>query len=253
MLVQMKVNASPREHIVKKFVITPFRLVVLAALGMAAATAGAQSMVTARVLSTQPVTRQVPVSDCGPYGGQPSGAGAGIGAVTGGLVGSQLGKGSGHIAGAILGAVGGAIVGNAVEAGQSGGCVTRYSQQVIGYDVVYEYAGRQYSARMDRPPGQWVQVRAPGGSGDAYADPPPDNYYPDYQPHDPAISAYPPPAPVYPPAYRQPYPPSPGYPVYSGPVYARPAPVYVTPPVGIGLSIGGRVGRHGGIGIGVGF
>ena len=146
--------------------VTLFRLAVLCALGTAATTAGAQSMVTARVRA-QPVVEQVPVSDCGPYGAPPSGAGAAVGALTGGLIGSQLGKGSGHIAGAVLGALGGAFLGNAAEAtqyGGYGGCATRYSQRVTGYDVVYEVAGRSYQTRMAQAPGQWIQVPAP----DAY-------------------------------------------------------------------------------------
>ena len=55
--------------------VTTFRLAALCALGVAATAASAQSMVTARVLSAQPVVEQVPVSDCGPYGAPPSGAG----------------------------------------------------------------------------------------------------------------------------------------------------------------------------------
>ena len=88
-----------------KSIVTPLRLAVLAALGVAAVGAHAQSMVNARVLGAQPVVEQVPVQECGRYGNQPSGVGAAVGAVSGGLIGSQIGKGSGHIAGAILGAL----------------------------------------------------------------------------------------------------------------------------------------------------
>ncbi len=270
----------------KKSVVTPFRLAVLAVLGAAATAAGAQSMVTARVLSSQPVVEQVPVQDCGPYGGRTSGAGAGIGAVTGGLIGSQLGKGSGHIAGAILGALGGALLGNTAEASQSsyyGGCGTRYSQRVTGYDVTYEVGGQQYHTRMAQAPGQWLQVPAP----DAYYGQPGYDGAQSYPVQPAPVAAYPMP-PAYPaggesagvavvtappayggyaypqPAYPQPYPdaypqaypqsyPQPVYQQpYPQPVYVQPAPRYVSP-VGVTLSVGGMVGRHTGVGVGFGF
>lgn len=142
---------------------TPVRLALLAALGVAATAANAQSMVTARVLGAQPVVEQVPVQECGPN--RASGTGAAVGAVTGGLIGSQIGRGNGHIAGAILGALGGAVLGNTAEAYNNGygGCATRYSQRVTGYDVTYEYQGRQYQTRTAQAPGQWLQVPAPYG------------------------------------------------------------------------------------------
>jgi uncharacterized protein YcfJ len=36
---------------------------------------------------------------------------------------------------------------------------TVYENRVVSYNVVYEYAGIQYSARMSRDPGQFVPVR----------------------------------------------------------------------------------------------
>lgn len=262
------------------------------ALGpLAAGAASPQPMVTARVLSAQPVWQQVPVSDCAPGAyGAPSGAGAGVGAVMGGLIGSQMGKGSGHIAGAILGALGGAMLGNAAEAtqrgvygGHPGGCGTRYENRMTGYDVSYEYGGRRYRTRMAHDPGPWLQLPAPGVSGDPYyggapydiagvqsypVNPPPLASYP--LPAYPAAGeasgvvtappgaygghAYPYPAP----AHSQPYPYSQPYPA---PVYrqAYPSPVHPAPPaylapIGVNLSIGGGSrGGHWGLGIGTGF
>ena len=269
------------------------RLAVLAALGVAATAAQAQSMVNARVLGAQPVVEQVPVQDCGPYGRPTSGAGAGVGAVTGGLIGSQIGKGNGHIAGAILGAIGGAFLGNTAEAYNNGygNCGTRYSQRVTAYDVTYEYNGRQYQTRTAQAPGQWLQV--PNPEGGYYNNQPNYGYNDGAQtypvqpapvatyPVPPAYSSYPsggevaqpgydagyyPQQPVYPAPYPQTYPqpypqafPQQGYP-YAAPVYqSYPAPVYVQPapryvaPVGVNLSIGGRIGRHGGVGVGFGY
>ncbi|AVO33511.1 glycine zipper 2TM domain-containing protein [Ottowia oryzae] len=272
---------------------TPVRLALLAALGVAATAANAQSMVTARVLGAQPVVEQVPVQECGPN--RASGTGAAVGAVTGGLIGSQIGRGNGHIAGAILGALGGAVLGNTAEAYNNGygGCATRYSQRVTGYDVTYEYQGRQYQTRTAQAPGQWLQVPAPYGYEGQQQDygynnggynsgsynsgvqtypvqPAPVSAYPVAPAYSgyPAVSApvvtappavaYPYPAqPVvqapYPVAYPQPYVyPAPVYQAYPAPVYVQPAPRYVAP-VGVSLSVGGRIGRHSGAGIGVGF
>ena len=272
---------------------TPVRLALLAALGVAATAANAQSMVTARVLGAQPVVEQVPVQECGPN--RASGTGAAVGAVTGGLIGSQIGRGNGHIAGAILGALGGAVLGNTAEAYNNGygGCATRYSQRVTGYDVTYEYQGRQYQTRTAQAPGQWLQVPAPYGYEGQQQDygynsgsynsgsynsgvqtypvqPAPVSAYPVA----PAYSAYPavsapvvtaPPAVAYPypaqPVVQAPYPvaypqpyvyPAPVYQAYPAPVYVQPAPRFVAP-VGVSLSVGGRIGRHSGAGIGVGF
>ena len=272
---------------------TPVRLALLAALGVAATAANAQSMVTARVLGAQPVVEQVPVQECGPN--RASGTGAAVGAVTGGLIGSQIGRGNGHIAGAILGALGGAVLGNTAEAYNNGygGCATRYSQRVTGYDVTYEYQGRQYQTRTAQAPGQWLQVPAPYGYEGQQQDygynnggynsgsynsgvqtypvqPAPVSAYPVA----PAYAAYPavsapvvtaPPAVAYPypaqPVVQAPYPvaypqpyvyPAPVYQAYPAPVYVQPAPRYVAP-VGVSLSVGGRIGRHSGAGIGVGF
>lgn len=275
--------------------LTAAGLVTAAALGATAASA--QQMVNARVLSATPVAESVPVQGCTPGAyGPPSGAGAGVGAVVGGLIGSQVGKGNGHIAGAILGALGGAVLGNTAEAHNRaygyGNCATRYENRVVGYDVTYEYAGRQYSTRMAQPPGPWLQIPAPGadpyygqgqyGYGDSGAQ--------TYPVNPPPVAAYPLPAypaagdgvvqapadgyggyaaPVYgqpyPQAYPQPYPqPYPGSypaPVYPQPVYPpqvvyAPRPAFVSP-VGVNLSVGGVFGGrrhgHGGVGVGIGF
>ena len=267
------------------------RTLAVAALTLAAAGVSAQPMVTARVLSAQPIWEQVPVSDCAPggYGGRPSGAGAGVGAVMGGLIGSQMGSGSGHIAGAILGALGGAMLGNAAEAtqrggyhgGYPGGCGTSYQNQVTGYDVSYEVGGRSYRTRTAQDPGPWLQVPAAGLPIDPYYGQSPYGgtsgvqSYPVTPP--PMAGAYPLPAypaagessgvvtapPVvyggmYPPAYpAAPYP-QPVYrrpyppPVYpAAPVYVRPAPAYVAP-AGVNLSIGGGHGHRGRVGWSVG-
>ena len=126
-----------------------------------------------RVLSVTPVSQQVAVPQqiCNNetvYSGgrQPSGAGAVLGAVAGGLLGNTIGGGSGRAAATAAGVFGGALLGNQVEGGNSPGyqnvqrCTTqtRYDNQFLGYDVVYEYGGRQYTTRTQQDPGQWIPV-----------------------------------------------------------------------------------------------
>ncbi len=105
-----------------------------------------------------------------------SGAGAVIGAVAGGAVGNSVGQGSGRALATILGVIGGAFVGDRVEGGSPGQVTT--SQQTVnrcstqnfienrttGYQVVYEYAGKQYSVQMPQDPGPTIQLQvAPVG------------------------------------------------------------------------------------------
>lgn len=95
-----------------------------------------------------------------------TGAGSLIGAVAGGLLGSTVGRGDGRSAATAVGVITGAVVGDSIE-GNSGsstqtvrrcGTSTTTQRQVIGYDVVYEYAGKQYSTRMASDPGERVPV-----------------------------------------------------------------------------------------------
>jgi uncharacterized protein YcfJ len=232
------------------------------------------SMVMARVVAATPQWQPVPVRTCNPAAAAPTGGGAAVGALAGGAIGSQMGSGNGHIAGAILGAIGGALAGNAIEAqnraAMGAGCGVQYQNQLVGYDVQYEWGGQQYRTQMAAAPGQWINVATPVGDG-SYAEPayasaqqPPQQVYPgDYPAQYPApqppaypqqpvagnLPIAPPPQPAYNvyPAYPQPVYPQAAYPA---PVY--PAPVYVRPPVGVSIGVGGG-GRRGGWGFGIGF
>jgi len=252
-------------------------LALLAAGGLAQAQQWGEqvsppSTVMARVVSATPQWQQVPVRVCNPAAAAPTGGGAAVGALAGGAIGSQMGGGNGHIAGVILGAIGGALAGNAIEAqnraATGAGCGVQYQNQLAGYDVRYEWAGRQYHTRMTTDPGQWVRVTEPVGEGSyvepAYANAAPRQPAPPQQPPQPVYGypAYPAPvAAARPAAGDQPVVPTPqpaynvypAYPVavYPAPVY-RPAPVYVAPPVGVSIGVGGG-GRRGGWGVGVGF
>lgn len=148
----------------------------------------------ARVLSAQPVHERIPVnreqcwneqqrvyeegrvtrSDTG----APIGAGTVLGAVVGGVIGHQFGNTSGgRDRGTAVGAIVGGLVGNQVDRNNAAPPpdapppepVTREVQRckvvqevreaVVGYDVRYEYNGREFSTRMPRDPGRMIHVR----------------------------------------------------------------------------------------------
>lgn len=98
-----------------------------------------------------------------------TGAGAVSGAVTGAVLGTIIGEGRG--AGALLGAVGGALVGDKVESNTNSQPVTTCTTQttlenrLVGYNVVYEYAGKQYTAQLPYDPGRTIAVQiTPAGA-----------------------------------------------------------------------------------------
>lgn len=165
------------------------KIIVVALLGSAALAAQAQEQ--GRVLSATPITEQVaiPQQVCGNEtvysGARPTtGAGAVLGAIAGGAAGNAIGGGSGRAAATALGVIGGAVLGNQIEGGSPGyqnvqRCTTEtyYDNRIVGYDVVYEYAGRHYSTRTPTDPGAWipltVQPAVPSAPSAPSAYPPP--------------------------------------------------------------------------------
>lgn len=125
-----------------------------------------------RVLSTVPVVQQVPVSQqvCGSQQvvtqAPSTGVGTVLGGIAGGVVGNAIGHGGGRAAATALGIVGGAMLGNSAEGPGPAyvqnvptcGTQTTYQNRTVGYDVTYEYAGRQYTTRMASDPGAYVPV-----------------------------------------------------------------------------------------------
>jgi uncharacterized protein YcfJ len=125
----------------------------------------------AKVISSTPVVKQfyapqqvcsnTPVAVAEPK----TGAGAAVGAVAGGVIGNSLGSGAGRAASTALGMVGGAIVGNSLETPKVdvqnvSTCSTQNTlQSTTVYQVVYEYAGKQYSAEMASDPGKFLTVQ----------------------------------------------------------------------------------------------
>src|SRR5262245_35246392 len=97
------------------------------------------------------------------------GAGAAIGAIAGGVLGHQVGSGRGNTAATVAGAIGGGLLGHQVEKRRSEDGpqddLDRSKCRVIGgtgalqgYEVRYEYGGREYVTKMNRDPGRRLRV-----------------------------------------------------------------------------------------------
>jgi uncharacterized protein YcfJ len=214
--------------------------------------ASAQTLEQARVVSSTPIVQQysAPQQVCNTVQvivpTPNTGAGAVAGAIVGGAIGNSLGHGAGSAAATALGVLGGAIVGDRLEGQQARAqtlqqCGTQQiSQSVTVYQVVYEYAGKQYQVQMPREPGPYVTVQlSPVGSNNsAYNSANPTN---PANPGNVGTTVYVAPAatlPAYGPVYGAVYPP-PYYGAYNG--YYGPA--YGGYP--IGLSLGYHGGRRG--------
>lgn len=95
-----------------------------------------------------------------------SGAGALMGAIAGGAVGSQIGGGSGQALATMAGIVGGSILGDRIEnpgtqVQNQTTCTTQnfMENRLVGYNVVYEYAGKQHTVQLPQDPGPTIQLQ----------------------------------------------------------------------------------------------
>lgn len=209
----------------------PSLLALGCALATGAATAGPRvgtvvgtpsatsQTIQAKVISATPVVAQVavPRQVCQDQlvqdAPRSSGAGALLGAIVGGVVGNGLGKGGGKVLATGAGVIGGAVLGDHIENDGRQGTVrsvrqceqqASYENQVVAYDVVYEYAGQRYSTQMDHEPGRTIPLQVtvnPVGSAApvlAAPQPAPYSYY------EPGVA---------PATY---YPPNPGVVIYGG-------------------------------------
>ncbi len=146
---------------------------LFAALMAALALAPAQAQEVGKVISSTPIIQQVavPRQVCNTQQvvteGQKSGAGAVMGAIAGGTVGNQIGGGSGRAAATMLGIFGGAIMGDKIEGGgtpevrnvQNCSQQMFYENRTMAYNVVYEFAGKQYTVQMPQDPGPTVRLQ----------------------------------------------------------------------------------------------
>ncbi|MDO9480344.1 MAG: hypothetical protein Q7J66_07075, partial [Hydrogenophaga sp.] len=142
-------------------------LLVLASAG----TAQAQDE-QGRVISSTPVVQQVVVprqvcqEQVVTVPGQKSGAGAIMGGIAGGAMGNAVGNGSGRALATMIGLMGGAMLGNSLEGGGQDRtetvqqCSTQnfYENRTVAYNVVYEYAGRQYNVQTPQDPGRFIRL-----------------------------------------------------------------------------------------------
>jgi uncharacterized protein YcfJ len=126
-----------------------------------------------KVISSTPIIQQVAVprqvcnNEQVVSQGQKSGAGAAMGAIAGGAVGNSMGQGSGRAAATMLGLFGGAILGDKIEGPstpevrnvQSCSQQMFYENRTMAYNVVYEFAGKQYTVQMPQDPGPTVRLQ----------------------------------------------------------------------------------------------
>jgi uncharacterized protein YcfJ len=103
-----------------------------------------------------------------------------MGAIAGGAMGNAVGGGSGKTAATMLGILGGAVVGDKVEGTndaqlknvQRCSMQTFYENRPVAYNVVYEFAGKQYSVQMPTDPGPTIYLQiTPMASGPQMARP----------------------------------------------------------------------------------
>lgn len=221
------------------------KIIVLSVLTATAGLSAAQEV--GRVLSSTPVVQQIamPRQVCSSepvlMQSPKTGAGAVVGAIAGGAMGNAVGGGSGRAAATILGLMGGAILGDRIEGGgqqqvqQVQQCSTQtfYENRTVAYNVVYEYAGKQYSVQMPSDPGPTIRLQVtPMGSAPPPSAPVVSNNY--VQPMVSETVYTEPAATVY-----SGYAPAPAYPVY------QPAPYYRGyAPIGLNFSFG--YVQHGG-------
>ena len=139
----------------------------------------------AEVVRVEPIRRQVrvsePVRECwqetravpvGPFSPNHVG-GTLLGGAIGTVVGNQIGHGRGKDVARVAGALIGGAIGHkvSVDRAQQRGdelrsyerCDVRYRdsfvERIDGYEVTYEYAGREYMTRMPYDPGDRIRVR----------------------------------------------------------------------------------------------
>ena len=146
------------------------KLLLLSVAASASLAAIAQDV--GRVISSQPIIQQVavPRQVCSQQQvavqQQKSGAGVVMGALAGGAMGNAVGRGEGNAAATMLGIVGGAIVGEHIEGAPAPelqtvqNCTTQnfMENRTVGYNVTYEFGGKQYSVQMPQDPGPTLQL-----------------------------------------------------------------------------------------------
>ena len=148
----------------KKFILLSL---LSATAGLAAAEDLGKVLSSTAIITQVGVPRQVCTTQAVPVQSQKSGAGAVIGALAGGAIGNSVGGGDGRAIATMIGLVGGALLGDKIEGApapqtqnvQSCSTQTFYENRTTGYNVVYEYAGKQYQVQMPNDPGPFVRLQ----------------------------------------------------------------------------------------------
>lgn len=136
-----------------------------------------QAQEVGRVISTTAIVQQmaVPRQVCTTeqVAVQPPKSGAVMGAIAGGAIGNAVGSGPGQAAATMIGIVGGSVLGDKIEGSPAAQLqnVQRCSMQTVYenrgtvYNVVYEYAGKQYTAQLPYDPGKTIALQvSPAGA-----------------------------------------------------------------------------------------
>jgi uncharacterized protein YcfJ len=171
---------------------------LLAGLMAVLASASVQAQEVGKVISSTPIIQQVavPRQVCNTQqvttGGEKSGAGAAMGAIAGGAIGNQIGNGSGRALATMAGLFGGAILGDNIEGPgtpqvknvQNCSQQMFYENRTMAYNVVYEFAGKQYTVQMPQDPGPTVRLQitpmVPAATNTGYGNVPPAGSAPRY-------------------------------------------------------------------------
>jgi uncharacterized protein YcfJ len=174
----IKIDQSIK-HTENNNTMTPYKsaqttqILSLALLSGLVSSFAAQAQEVGNVLSRTPVYQQVsvPRQVCTQtqvsVPGQTTGAGALMGAVAGGAIGNAVGKGEGRALATMIGVIGGALAGDKVEGPQAAQaqtqqtCTTQqvYENRLMGYNVVYEFAGKQYTVQLPKDPGPTIKLQ----------------------------------------------------------------------------------------------
>ena len=171
------------------------QITLLTGLMATLASAPVQAQEVGKVISSTPIIQQVAVprqvcnNEQVVTQGQKSGAGAAMGAIAGGAVGNQIGHGGGRAVATMAGIFGGAILGDKIEGPgtpevrnvQNCSTQTIYENRTMAYNVVYEFAGKQYTVQMPQDPGPTVRLQiTPVAPPPSYGNVPPAGSAPRY-------------------------------------------------------------------------
>ena len=161
-------QSAPSVYSTTSGVLASLALLALLACGTAVQAQEVGQVITRTPLYQQvTVPRQVCTQTQVTTPGQTSGAGAAMGAIAGGAIGNAMGKGEGRAIATMIGVIGGAIAGDKVEGPASAQtqtqqtCTTQqvYENRLMGYNVVYEFNGKQYTVQWPKDPGPTIKLQ----------------------------------------------------------------------------------------------